>query len=115
MLRNFLAIILSLSIALPGFAMTSLEHHSQLQSAYSAGHGHHQHHHDDSCDSGDCKVEVVMMCCALMIGHCSSIGVPTDAAMWSKDSVCGSTALSFDAAQLMSGQTFEADPPPPRA
>ena len=113
MLRTLVAIILSLSIALPGIAMASPEHHSQLKTAH-AGHGHHQHHHDKSCDAGDCKVEVVMMCCALMIGHCSSFGVPVDAARTSMDSICGSAGLSFDAAQLMIGQTFEADPPPPR-
>ena len=109
MLRILAVVILSLSIALPGVAMASPEHHSQLQTAH-AGHGHHER----LCDSGDCKVEIATMCCALMIGHCSSIGAPTDAVGSSIDSSCGSAGLTFDAAQLMIGQTFEADPPPPR-
>lgn len=113
MLRTLVAIILSFSIALPGIAMASSAHHSQFKTAH-AGHGHHQLEHHESCESGDCGIEVMMMCCALMIGHCSSFGVPADAAGSSMGSICGSAGLSFGAVQLMIGQTFEADPPPPR-
>ena len=114
MLRIFVAILLSLSIASPGFVMASAEHHSQLHSAH-AGDGTHQHHHGSSCDTDGCEVEAVLMCCAMTMGHCSSLGVPADAAGSRKSPVFGSADLSIDAAQLIKGQTFEADPPPPRA
>ena len=114
MLRIFAVVILSLSIALPGVAMASPEHHSQLQTAH-AGHGHHQHYHDESCTSDDCEVEAVMMCCAMIAGHCSSVGVPSDSNATVGAVQFGTANLSPGSALLLIGQTFEADPPPPRA
>ncbi|MEL7471098.1 MAG: hypothetical protein AAFN27_21780 [Pseudomonadota bacterium] len=113
MLRTALAILLSLSIAVPGIAAGSSEHHAH-QVASHAGHDHHHHDGQAACDGSDCDVEIVMVCCAMMAGHCSSIGVTQDCKGATGTVLSGTAELSSITALLLTGQTFEADPPPPR-
>lgn len=112
MLRIVLSVLLSLSIAVPGIAAGSSEHHGH-QIAPHAGHDHH-HHGQAACDGSDCEVEIIMVCCAMMAGHCSSIGVTQDCKGATGTVLSGTADLSPKTALLLTGQTFEADPPPPR-
>ena len=113
MLRTVVAIILSLSIALPGIVMASPEQHAHHTVSHT-GHGHHQHDYEPSCGLEDCEVEIAVMCCAMMAGHCSSIGVPMDRNNAGRAALCGLAELWPSGTQLRDGQSFEADPPPPR-
>ena len=112
-------IVLSLSIALPGAAMASSGHHAHMMVPHSGDgapeHVSREHGHKDPCESGDCDAEFVLTCCAMMVGHCASTGVPAGGDWSVGAALSGTTALSPGAQQLLTGQTFEADPPPPRA
>ena len=114
MLRILVAVILSLSIALPGVAMASPEHHSH-QTSSPAAHGHHAHQHEATCENSDCELELVMMCCAMIAGHCISVGVLSDSNATVATVQFETAKLSPGSALTLIGQTFEADPPPPRA
>ena len=113
MFRILVAVILSFSIALPGIAMASPDHHVQM-TASDAGHGHHGHTEPAPCEGDDCEIEHTKICCAMMVGHCVSIGVLSGSDGSADLPLCVSAELFHGAAHLMVWQSFEADPPLPR-
>ena len=126
MFRFLVAVLASLSVALPGVATASSEHHPHPRPHVNAhmdatvshpGDGHRERReHKESCEGGGCEVDLAMTCCAAMTG-CVSIGVPTaggEAVGVASPDTAGSPP-PFGAAQLLTGQSFEIDPPPPRA
>lgn len=56
-----------------------------------------------------------MVCCTMMTGHCASFDVPAGGTWIECGASWNANSFGQPGDKVLLGQTFEADPPPPRA
>ena len=113
MIRVLLVLLVSISLSLPGAVMASVDHHQHLK-AEAPADGHQHEHHTHAIEAKGVESADVPMCCHLVAEHCISAGVLLGKPWAFNPHAWVQGALLIAGDVLHHGQSFEADPPPPR-
>lgn len=114
MLRLCIAILLSLSFAVPGVAVSAPGHFAH-ESSTGTEHSDALHNEDAACETGDCALNYHgMVCCMVIMGHCGSVGLSVQQDFSPGCFGFGRMAFITPECLNLAGNGFEADPPPPR-
>lgn len=115
MIRVLMAMLVSISLSLPGAVMASVDHHQHLKAEAPAdGHQHEHEHRTHVIEAKGEESAGVPMCCHLMAEHCISAGVLLGTPWAFNPHAWVQGALKIAGDVRHHGQNFEADPPPPR-
>ena len=113
MIRLCLALLVSVSLVLPGAVMASGDHHQHVEASLS-DHSHHHDHQVHAADDIEDESKTSLMCCHMIAGHCTATGVLADVSWTAALNPLARAELIIAMDRLHKGLSFEADPPPPR-